>query len=69
VKRGRKPFKIVSGILAGMILLGILDAWKKSLAREWPNIEQLVQWAAVIWFFAFAFSQSGAKLKRRRRRR
>lgn len=64
-----QTLKVVSGMLAGLILLGILDAWKKSLAGDWPNIKQLLQWAAVIWVFAFAFSQSGAKPRRRRRRR
>src|SRR5204862_7284398 len=65
-----QTFKTISGMLAGMILLGILDTlMKKSRTGQWPNIWQLVQWAAVLWFFAFAFSQSGMKPKRRRRRR
>jgi hypothetical protein len=65
-----QTLKIVSALLVGLFLTGLLHIWAGILAKTWhTDIKQLILWVFVVWFFVLVSTQTSGKRKRRKRRR
>jgi uncharacterized membrane protein len=65
-----QTLKVVSGVLAALLLAGIIHVGAGLLAHTWhTDIKHVLLWALVVWFFFLTSTETTGKRKRRRRRR
>jgi hypothetical protein len=64
-----QTLKLISAILLGLLLFGMLHVGAAILAHKWRiSIGELLLWVLVVWFFVVTSTKTPAKRKRRRRR-